>query len=72
MPPNPLRASPHSTLTSGFSSFSTNTKPDTEIELLVANTESEAEAELVVPFIICEEEGEEDMVANLRTRFKGR
>lgn len=72
MPPNPLRASPHSTLTSAFSSFSTNTKPDTEIELLAANTEPEAKAELVVPFIICEEEGEEDMVADLRTRFKGR
>lgn len=72
MPPNPLCASPHSTLTSTFSSFSTNTKLDIEIELLVANAEPEAEAELVVPFIICEEEGEEDMVANLRTRFKGR
>lgn len=72
MPPNPLRASPHSTLTSAFSSFSTNTKPDTEIELLVANAEPEAEVKLMVPFIICEEEREEDMVANLRTKFKGR
>lgn len=72
MPPNPLRASSYSTLTFAFSSFYTNTKPDSEIELLVANAEPEAEAELVVPFIICEEEGEEDMVANLRTRFKGR
>lgn len=72
MPPNPLRTSPHSTLTFAFSSFSTNTKPDIEIEMLAANAEPEAEAKLVVPFIIYEEKGEEDMVANLRTRFKGR
>lgn len=72
MPPNPPRASPHSNLTFSFSFSSTNIEPNTEIELLAASTETEAEAELVVPFIIYEKEGEEDMVANLRTRFKGR
>lgn len=72
MPPNPPHASPHSALTFASSSSATNTEPDAEIELLATNAEPKAETELVVPSIICEEEGEKDMVANLRTRFKGR
>lgn len=37
-----------------------------------AGIEPKAEVELLVPRIVCEEEREEDMVANLRVNFKER
>ena len=54
------------------SSSVANIEPSTEVDLSTASTKLEAEVEPVVPRIVCEKEEEEDMVANLRSRFKER
>ena len=61
-----------STSSPSSSSFTTSIESNIEDDLLAASTEPEIGVEPVVPPITWEEEKEEDMAANLRTRFKER
>ena len=45
---------------------------DSSMDSSSTETEQETRVELMIPHIICEEEGDEDMVANLRVGFKER
>lgn len=72
-PPNPPHASPtYYASTSASSSSAASTELDTKVELSTASTEPEAKIKLVVSPIICENEGNEDMIANLRAGFRER
>lgn len=72
-PPNPPHASStYYASTSTSSSSAASTELDTKVELSTTSTEPEAEVKLVVSPIICENEGNKDMIANLRAGFRER
>lgn len=66
----------HSPSASAFSTSSSSSaasiEPDSRVDLSFGNTEQEAEVDLVVLPIVYEEEGKEDMVANLRAESNKR
>lgn len=73
--PSPLSTSPSHSLSfssASLSSFAASTESDSAIDLSFTRTEPEMEVEPVVPPIIYEEEGNENMAANLRVGFKER
>ncbi|RVW53625.1 hypothetical protein CK203_068990 [Vitis vinifera] len=69
-PASPLASS--STSASSTSSSADNTELDSMADSSTAATEPETEVEPMVPRIICEPKGEEDMAKNLKFGFKER
>lgn len=59
-------------LTSFASASAASTVPDLEADLNFSRANLDIEVELVVPCIIHEREGEEDITTNLRANFKER